>query len=95
MDTRVGGLDEWGCLTACCHIIHVRFLKVPSLKEASGLVQSSPAILEPLSAAVMHPLFMVKTNCMTFESSSQGGEWTSLFYSFMRQVTHVLTRYKL
>lgn len=40
MDTRVGG---WGCLTACCHILHARFLKVTVLKEATGLDQSSPA----------------------------------------------------
>lgn len=92
MDTRIVGVGvEWGCLTACCHTLHVRLLEVPFLKEASGLVQSSPAILEPLSAPVMHPLLMVKTNCMTVELSTQGGEWGSPFGSFMRQVTHVVT----
>lgn len=95
MDTRVGEGGGWMNGAACCHIIHVRFLKGPFLKEASGLVRSPPTILEPLSAAVMHPLLMVQTNCMTVESSSQGGEWASLLHSHTRQVTHVITRSKL
>lgn len=39
-------------LTACCHILHVRLLKVTVLKEAPGLIRTSPLInLRPLLAA--------------------------------------------